>query len=234
MPIDRNCNYGRLRLAILIMKNFFVAAFVMVSLLDVGAQSSDPQDAVTEFAIQQPDESSPFFLTSIVDDANYQRIESPSKGYPRVPRREYDSALAKAGHFFTDMFADVKLSSSSAQPEEASLQVDPESPVIKDQREVEVTYTVRNNSKSLTQLDFPTSQRIEILTYNSSGAIVDRWSDDRAFKPEEGIVVINPRERIEFKEKISTRDMHSAETYKTEASLKSQPDFVVDRTVTPR
>jgi hypothetical protein len=128
----------------------------------------------------------------------------------------------------------VKLSSSSVQPEEASLQVDPESPVIKDQREVEVTYTVRNNSKSLTQLDFPTSQRIEILTYDSSGAIVDRWSDDRAFKPEEGIVVINPRERIEFKEKISTRDMHPAETYKTEASLKSQPGFVVDRTVTPR
>jgi hypothetical protein len=234
MPIDRNCNYGRLRLAMLSMKYLFVAAFVMVSLLDAGAQSPDVQDEATAFAIKPPDESSPFFLTSVVDDANYQRMESPAKGYPRVPRREYNSALGKASHFFTDMFGNVQLGSSEGQLAEASLQLDPESPVIKDQREIEVTYTVRNNSKSLTRLDFPTSQRIEILTYNSSGSIVDRWSDDRAFKPEEGIVVINPRERIEFKEKISTRDMRPAQTYKTEASLKSQPDFVVDETVTPR
>ncbi len=231
MPVDRNCNHGHLQLDIWGMKYLFAATLVMVSLLDAGAQSPD---AATAFAIKPPDEASPFFLTSVVDDANYQRIESPSKGYPRVPRREYDSALGKVSHFFTDMFADVKLGSASGQLEEASLQVDPGSPVIKDQREIEVTYTVRNNSKSLARLDFPTTQRIEILTYNSSGAIVDRWSDDRAFKPEEGIVVINPRERIEFREKISTRDMRPAETYKTQASLKSEPDFVVEQTVTPR
>lgn len=216
------------------MKYLFVAAFVLVSLLDVAARSPDVQGAASPLASEPPDESSPFFLTSIFDTGIFRRVESPSKGYPRVPQRKYDSIFGKVSHFFTDMFGNVKMGTSEAQVENATLKLDPESPVLKDNREIEVTYTIRNNSKSLTRLEFPTTQRIEILTYNSSGAIVDRWSDDRAFKAEEGVVVLNPTERIEFKEKISTRDMRSGETYKTEASLISHPGFVVDRTVTPR
>ncbi len=216
------------------MKCLFVATFVLVSLLDVGARSPDVQDAAAPHASVSPDKSSPFFLTSVVDNGNYRRIESASKGYPRVSRREYDSAFDKMTHFFTDMFVNVKLDSSAVLIENATLKLDPESPVIKDNREIEVTYTIRNNSKSIKRLEFPTTQRIEILTYDSSGAIVDRWSDDRAFKAEGEVVVINPAERIEFKEKISTREMRAGETYKTEASLISHPGFVVDRAVTPR
>jgi hypothetical protein len=216
------------------MKYLFVAALVLVSLLDVSARSPDVQGAASPLASESPDESSSFFLTSIFDTGIFRRVEPPSKGYPRVPRREYDSIFGKVAHFFTDMFGNVKLGSSETQVEDATLKLEPESPVIKDTREIEVTYTIRNNSKSIKRLDFPTTQRIEILTCNSSGAIVDRWSDDRAFRPEEGVVVLNPAERIEFKEKISTRDMRPGETYKTEASLISNPGFVVDRAVTPR
>jgi len=216
------------------MKYLFVAAFVLVSLLDVSARSPDVQGDASPLASVSPDESSPFFLTSIFDTGIFRRVESPSKGYPRVPRREYDSIFGKVSHFFTDMFGNVKLGSSETQVEDATLKLEPESPAIKDTREIEVTYTIRNNSKSIKRLEFPTTQRIEILTYNSSGAIVDRWSDDRAFRPEEGVVVLNPAERIEFKEKISTRDMRPGETYKTEASLISNQGFVVDRAVTPR
>jgi hypothetical protein len=216
------------------MKYLFVVAFVLVSLLDVSARSPDVQGDASPLASVSPDESSPFFLSSIFDTGIFRRVESPSKGYPRVPRREYDSIFGKVSHFFTDMFGNVKLGSSETQVEDATLKLEPESPAIKDTREIEVTYTIRNNSKSIKRLEFPTTQRIEILTYNSSGAIVDRWSDDRAFRPEEGVVVLNPAERIEFKEKISTRDMRPGETYKTEASLISNQGFVVDRAVTPR
>ena len=178
------------------MKYLFVAALVLVSLLDVSARSPDVQGAASPLASESPDESSSFFLTSIFDTGIFRRIEPPSKGYPRVPRREYDSIFGKVSHFFTDMFGNVKLGSSETQVEDATLKLEPESPVIKDTREIEVTYTIRNNSKSIKRLEFPTTQRIEILTYNSSGAIVDRWSDDRAFRPEEGVVVLNPAERI--------------------------------------
>jgi hypothetical protein len=93
---------------------------------------------------------------------------------------------------------------------------------------------VRNNSKELTRLEFPTTQHIEILARNASGSVVERWSDDRGFQSEEGIVVINPRERIEYQEKISTRELRAGQTYTVEATLKSQPDYPASQSVNPR
>jgi hypothetical protein len=47
-------------------------------------------------------------------------------------------------------------------------------------------------------------------------------------------VVLNPNERIEFIEKVSTRDMRAGETYTIEAKLATQPEFPVSQTVVPR
>ena len=122
---------------------------------------------------------------------------------------------------------------SEAKPV-ASLDVQPTAPELKDNRELSVTYSVRNNSKNMVRLDFPTTQRIEILTRKSTGAVIDRWSDDRAYQSQEGLVVINPKERIEYQEKISTRDMKSGESYTVEASMKSTPNYQVEQKVLPR
>ncbi len=65
-------------------------------------------------------------------------------------------------------------------------------------------------------------------------AVIDRWSDDRSFQPQEGIVVINPNERIEYREKISTRDMKQGQAYEVEAMLKTDPDFRLQKPLTPR
>jgi hypothetical protein len=86
----------------------------------------------------------------------------------------------------------------------------------------------------MTRLEFPTTQHIEILARNASGAVVERWSDDRGFEREEGIVVINPRERIEYQEKISTREMRAGQAYSVEVALKTQPDHSVSQPVNPR
>jgi hypothetical protein len=112
--------------------------------------------------------------------------------------------------------------------------VNPQDPVLKDQRELGVAYTVRNNSNDLTRMEFPTAQHIEILARNASGGVVERWSDDRGFQRDEGIVVINPRERIEYQEKISTREMRVGQAYSVEAALKTQPDHSVSQPVNPR
>jgi hypothetical protein len=116
----------------------------------------------------------------------------------------------------------------------ASLVVSPQDPVLKDQRELAVTYTVRNNAKEMTRLEFPSGQRIEILARTQTGSVVERWSDDRSFEKEEGIVVINPRERIEYQEKISTRELRSGQAYTVEAALKTQPDYAISQPVNPR
>ena len=136
--------------------------------------------------------------------------------------------------FLTGMFASVNLSNPMATREEAELTLKPEAPNLSNTREVDVDYSIRNNSRRMARLDFPTSQRIEILTRNSSGAVIDRWSDDRSFQSQEGIVIINPNERIEYREKISTRDMKPGQTYEVEAMLKTDPDFRLQKQLAPR
>jgi len=63
--------------------------------------------------------------------------------------------------------------------------------------------------------------------------VIDRWSDDRAFQPEEGIVVINPRERIEYQEKIPTREMKAGESYRVQTFTTGTEKFQSEKLITP-
>jgi hypothetical protein len=214
-----------------------VALLLAIPLACVQAEPIAPVDAATPFAEPPPDEASPFFMAeespqaaAVLRDA---LANTPSTGYPRV-RTAPGTAFAQMRGFFADLIPSVRLKSSKPGSEPVSLAVDPQDFVVNDQRELDVTYTIRNHSKNMTRLEFPTSQRIEILTKSSSGQVVDRWSDDRAFQREEGIVVINPHERIEYQEKIPTREMRAGAIYNIEASMAAQPDYNAEKTVSPR
>ena len=212
------------------MKRFAVALAMAVS--PVFAQ----QDAAQPFAVVMPDESTPFFTSArqqAFEGRETETIESPAQQYPMV-RRGPDGFFTQVGDFFKGILPPMRGGAAMPPPEEATLTVQPESPKLGETRELNVVYSVRNNSKRMTRLEFPTDQRIEILTKNPSGGVVDRWSDDRAFRPREGVVVLNPNERIEFIEKVSTRDMRAGETYTIEAKLATQPEFPVSQTVVPR
>lgn len=208
-------------------------AVLLASMLTVSAQDT----AVDAFAMQ-PDEVSPFFASGLMEEAataeNSLRA-SPMRGYPR-PRETPGPAVQQVKDFFTGMFAGVEWPgrNEAGSREVASLALDPSSPVLSEEREVEAVYTIRNLSNEMTRLEFPTTQRIEILTKNPSGAVVGRWSDDRAFQPLEGIVVINPKERIEYREPISTREMRPGEAYTVEATMATDPSFPVESNVVPR
>jgi hypothetical protein len=205
-------------------------------LLFVPMVFAQAQDGSSAFAETPPDESMPFFVSEELKTDEVLQTElrnSPSTGYPLV-KKSPDSALGQIGRFFTTLIPPIRLGGSSESSELASLVVSPQDPALKDLRDLGVTYTVRNNSKELTRLEFPTTQHIEILARNASGSVVERWSDDRGFQSEEGIVVINPRERIEYQEKISTRELRAGQTYTVEASLKSQPDYPASQSVNPR
>ena len=194
------------------------------------------QDGSQTFAEPAPDESTPFFVSGGAAREEALLIEqrnSPATGYPRV-KKNPDSAVGQMCSFFTRLAPKFNLIAPGASVDTASLVVSPQDPVLKDQKELAVTYTVRNNSKEMTRLEFPSGQRIEILARTSSGSVIERWSDDRGFEKEEGIVVINPRERIEYQEKISTRELRPGKAYTVEAALKTQPDYAVSQLVNPR
>ena len=100
---------------------------------------------------------------------------------------------------------------------ELAIKIEPNPPKLSESKQVKVTLTLANKTSKLVQLDFPTSQRIEVLIKAKDGKMVEQWSEDQAFDSEPTIVAINPGERLEYAANVSMRDLHPDETYTIEA-----------------
>jgi hypothetical protein len=193
--------------------------------------------AASAFAVTQPDEGSPFFAER--EAARILASQPPAQArrdalavYPRVKNSD-DSATAMFEKFFTEMFSSINLRKLQGRKTTENLTIDPPSFSLTDRREVEGTYSLRNNTGKLIRLDYETSQRIDIVTKDANGNVIDRWSDDRAFKPQEGVVILNPKERIEYREKIPTRDMKAGQPYTIQADVVGYPEYTASQPVTP-
>lgn len=200
------------------------------------AVAEDVRDAATPFAWTPPDESSPFFVSSrdfAAEERVIQAATAPASQYPIAPKPG-ESALGQMRNFFTGMFASVNLQGTIETREEATLTLDPVAPNLQDTREVSLTYSVRNNSSRMVRLEFPTGQHAEFLARNAGGTVIERWSDDRTFGTGESIVILNPNERIEYREKVSTREMKPGSAYEVEARLNTEPDFRLTAPLAPR
>jgi hypothetical protein len=87
------------------------------------------------------------------------------------------------------------------------LQITPQTVKLSEVRQLAVKATLANLSKRPVTLDFPTSQRIEIYLKNSAGDILTKWSENHAIIDKPATILINPGERIEYNETISTREL---------------------------
>ena len=87
------------------------------------------------------------------------------------------------------------------------LQITPQTVKLSEVRQLSVKVTLANLSKRPVGLDFPTSQRIEIYLMNSAGDVLTKWSENHAFVEKPATLLINPSERIEYNETISTREL---------------------------
>jgi hypothetical protein len=84
-------------------------------------------------------------------------------------------------------------------------------------KQIKVTVMLANEGRKIAQLEFPTSQRIEVLVKSKEGKTIEQWSEDQAFNNEPTVVTINPHERLEYVANIPTRDMVVGQTYTIEA-----------------
>ncbi len=85
-------------------------------------------------------------------------------------------------------------------------------------RQIDVTLTVRNVSRQMQTLKFPSSQLIEILLRDvATGQVVSQWSTDRTFEQELRNLTVNPGERLEYHEPITTRELKVGKPYNLEA-----------------
>src|ERR1043166_45747 len=87
------------------------------------------------------------------------------------------------------------------------LQITPQTVNLSEVRQLNVKVTLANLSKRPVTLDFPTSQRIEIYLMDSAGEVLTRWSENHAIVEKPATILINPSERIEYNETISTREL---------------------------
>lgn len=119
---------------------------------------------------------------------------------------------------------------------QAQLKVAPEPVKLGETRQLDVTLVVLNPSKQALPLKFATSQRIEILIREpGTEKVLSQWSADRTFDPKGSYLIINPKERVEYKESITTREMKASKTYDVEAYLIGYDrDLHVTKPITPQ
>ncbi len=212
----------------------FAAFFILILVLGGGGRAS--AQATGPIVPVIPEKESPFF---VLNDSDSQMnpggrarkaMAGPASDYPRNKGSE-QSAGQMFSTFFTSMFSSVRIGTKPSSG--SKLIVEPKTFALDDRREITATFTVENKTAKLIKLDFPTSQRIEILVRDPNGKVIEKWSDDRAFRDESGVVMINPAEHIQYEEKLATRDMQPGKAYTIEASLANNPEFTKTAIVTP-
>jgi hypothetical protein len=87
------------------------------------------------------------------------------------------------------------------------LQITPQTVKLSEVRQLSVKVTLANLSRRVIALDFPTTQRIEIYLTNADGEVLTKWSENHAIAEKPATILINPSERIEYDETISTREL---------------------------
>lgn len=101
-------------------------------------------------------------------------------------------------------------------------------------REIGVVYSLRNISREVARLRFPTAQNLEVSMRGPDGRPLFLWSEDRVFTTTPSSVVVNPGERLEFSAGIPTRDMVAGRLYAVEAVLPGYPETSAAVSLRPR
>lgn len=106
----------------------------------------------------------------------------------------------------------------------------PSEPVkLSEVRQLPVHVILTNRGERAVEMSFPTAQRIEILLRNSTGQIVTRWSDNRAFAEEAGTLLINPGEHVDYFETIATRELAPGKVFTVEVTVPAYPEIGAQR-----
>ena len=96
-------------------------------------------------------------------------------------------------------------------------------------RQLPVHILLTNRGDKAVQLIFPTEQRIEILLHDSTGRVVTRWSDNRAFEEQPSTLLINPGEHVEYSETIATRELSPGKVFAVEVVVPAYPELDAQR-----
>jgi hypothetical protein len=114
-----------------------------------------------------------------------------------------------------------------------TLSVEPVAPKLSEVRQMNVTLKLVNKGKHVTRLDFPTTQRIDVVVKNKAGKVVERWSEDHRFENQAASVTVNAGERLEYTASVATREMTAGETFTVEAWMPAYDAIRASASVSP-
>lgn len=114
------------------------------------------------------------------------------------------------------------------------MQLSPQPLKLGEVRQLQASLVLRNVGKKFVGLEFPTTQRVEVMIRDKTGRLVTRWSDDHAFESTPSYVSINPGERLEYSASIATRDLHAGESYAVEGFFPNFDELKARKTVVPQ
>jgi Intracellular proteinase inhibitor len=106
-----------------------------------------------------------------------------------------------------------------------TVQVSPRTVKLSETRQIAIKVGLSNESKKAIQLDFPNDQRIEIYLRNSAEVVLTKWSDNHAISDTPTVVLINPKEHIEYNETISTRELSPDKVFIAEVFFPKYPEL---------
>ena len=98
---------------------------------------------------------------------------------------------------------------------------------------MEAVIRLENVSARFFQLEFPTTQRFDVLVREEAGGVVAQWSEDRVFEGVPGYVGINPGEYVEYRAVLPTRDMQPGKRYSVTAVFPNRKDLKVELPLVP-
>jgi hypothetical protein len=115
-----------------------------------------------------------------------------------------------------------------------TMTVTPQPVSVSEVRQMNVMLRLVNKGKKLVQLEFPTTQRIEVLVKAKGGKLVEQWSEDQSFTNEPTLVTINPGERLEYSVSVSTRDLIAGEPFTIEGFFPNFEELRSSTTILPQ
>ncbi len=159
--------------------------------------------------------------------------ELPAPAKPAVTPPGIWAGILKPWRYFQGSKEPENKASTHWKNLTLTLTLDPMPLKLSEVRQLKTTLALINTGGRLRQLEFPSTQRIEVLVRNSSGKLLEQWSEDQAFSSEPTVVAVNPNERLEYSVSVSTRDMAPGERYTVEAYISSYKDLKAVKQIVP-
>jgi hypothetical protein len=152
--------------------------------------------------------------------------QGADEGAPQPPRRSWVSRILNPFGWGTgDRLPDYK--DPRLRGLVLSLELSEQPVRLSETRQMDVKVKLANRGRRPVQLEFPTSQRVEILLRSSTGEVLTSWSDNHAFTQAVSTVLINPGEAIQYAETIATRELTPNKVFIVEVFFPEYPELRV-------